>query len=148
MAGRRKKPDTGDVRDLEKRLSTLVSDLEVLRKDMRGTAQAGGEYVEARANGAYGAARESANDALNGARDAASDALHAARATANDALAQAMDALKVLQGRAEELKEQVEDWTEDNVGTLRETVREQPILAVAISMSLGALIGALFLRRR
>jgi ElaB/YqjD/DUF883 family membrane-anchored ribosome-binding protein len=55
--------------------------------------------------------------------------------------------LKTTEDMADQITAQVEDWATDNVDTLRETVREQPILAVALAVGAGALIGAIFLRR-
>ena len=55
--------------------------------------------------------------------------------------------LRNTEGMADQLTAQVEDWATDHVDTLRETVREQPVLAVALAMSAGALLGAILLRR-
>ena len=55
--------------------------------------------------------------------------------------------LRQTEDMADQITAQVEDWATDNVATLRETVREQPILAIALAMSAGALLGAIFLRR-
>ncbi len=41
----------------------------------------------------------------------------------------------------------LEDWTNENVGSLREAIREQPLASCILSLSAGALIGALMLRR-
>ncbi len=54
-----------------------------------------------------------------------------------------IDAKQYAKGKASE----VEEWGEENVETVRKSVRTQPLAACAISMSAGALIGALFLRR-
>jgi ElaB/YqjD/DUF883 family membrane-anchored ribosome-binding protein len=55
--------------------------------------------------------------------------------------------LKTTEDMADQITSQVEDWATDNVATLRETVREQPVLAIALAMSAGALLGAILLRR-
>ncbi|HVX56312.1 MAG TPA: hypothetical protein VHA37_01160 [Candidatus Saccharimonadales bacterium] len=55
--------------------------------------------------------------------------------------------LKSTEEMADQITSQVEDWATDNVATLRETVREQPVLAIALAMSAGALLGAILLRR-
>ena len=49
--------------------------------------------------------------------------------------------------RAGQVAGQVEDWSEENIESMRGAVRKQPFAACALSMSAGALIGALFLRR-
>jgi predicted phage gp36 major capsid-like protein len=59
------------------------------------------------------------------------------------AQARLTEALRV----TEKLAAQMDDWTEENIGSLREQVREQPLAACLLSMSAGALIGALLLRR-
>jgi ElaB/YqjD/DUF883 family membrane-anchored ribosome-binding protein len=38
-------------------------------------------------------------------------------------------------------------WTNGNIGSVRESVRDQPLTAVLVSLGAGALLGALFLRR-
>jgi ElaB/YqjD/DUF883 family membrane-anchored ribosome-binding protein len=55
--------------------------------------------------------------------------------------------LKTTEDMADQITSQLEDWTTDHVDTLRDTVREQPVLAVALALSAGALLGAIFLRR-
>ena len=55
--------------------------------------------------------------------------------------------LKTTEDMADQITAQVEDWATDHVDTLRETVREQPVLAIALAMSAGALLGAILLRR-
>ena len=47
----------------------------------------------------------------------------------------------------EDVADRIEDWGSENLDSVRDVVRSQPLAAVALSMSAGALIGALFLRR-
>lgn len=47
----------------------------------------------------------------------------------------------------ENLAAQMEEWTNEHLDTVREAVREQPVAAVLVSMGIGALLGALILRR-
>ena len=47
----------------------------------------------------------------------------------------------------EDVTDRIEEWGSDNLESVRDAVRTQPLAAVALSMSAGALIGALFLRR-
>jgi ElaB/YqjD/DUF883 family membrane-anchored ribosome-binding protein len=37
-------------------------------------------------------------------------------------------------------------WTIDNIGSMRSQVRDQPLMALVISLGVGAILGALFLR--
>lgn len=69
----------------------------------------------------------------NGVGDAASDRL-------NEMLAATED-------MADQLTTQVETWTNENADSLRETVREQPLMAIGMAMCAGALLGAILLRR-
>ena len=69
----------------------------------------------------------------NGVGDAASDRL--------------TEMLSATEDLAEQLTERVEVWTNENAETLRETVREQPLVACAIAMGAGAILGAILLRR-
>lgn len=41
---------------------------------------------------------------------------------------------------------QVEEWANDGVANVRETIRSQPLAAIAISMSAGAVISSLLRR--
>jgi ElaB/YqjD/DUF883 family membrane-anchored ribosome-binding protein len=47
----------------------------------------------------------------------------------------------------EDVTDRIEDWGTENIEGVRDAVRAQPLAAIALSMSAGALIGALFLRR-
>ncbi|HEX4078693.1 MAG TPA: DUF883 C-terminal domain-containing protein [Rhizomicrobium sp.] len=38
-------------------------------------------------------------------------------------------------------------WTVDNIGSMRSSVRDQPLMALVISLGVGAILGALLLRR-
>ena len=60
----------------------------------------------------------------------------AAQERLNEAL-RATDALAV----------QAQNWGNENLDTVRESIREQPLAACMVSMGIGALIGALLLRR-
>jgi phage tail tape-measure protein len=41
----------------------------------------------------------------------------------------------------------VERWTSGNIGSMRNTVRGQPLAACLVSLGVGAVLGALFVRR-
>ena len=47
---------------------------------------------------------------------------------------------------ASEAVERVEEWGNENLEPVREAVRTQPLAACMLSMSAGAIIGALLLR--
>jgi ElaB/YqjD/DUF883 family membrane-anchored ribosome-binding protein len=47
---------------------------------------------------------------------------------------------------ASETAERVTEWSSDNIEGVRQAVRTQPLAACVLSMSAGALIGALLLR--
>jgi ElaB/YqjD/DUF883 family membrane-anchored ribosome-binding protein len=55
--------------------------------------------------------------------------------------------LRNTEDMAEQISSQVEDWTNDNAESLRDQVREQPLFACAVAMGVGALLGAILLRR-
>jgi ElaB/YqjD/DUF883 family membrane-anchored ribosome-binding protein len=58
------------------------------------------------------------------------------------------DAVRSALRSVEDVADRVEEWGSDNLDTVRDAVRSQPLAAVALSMSAGALLGALFLRHR
>jgi ElaB/YqjD/DUF883 family membrane-anchored ribosome-binding protein len=74
---------------------------------------------------------------------------------ANDSAQAAMQATKDVAERAYGLAEEtvahlaygVETWTNDNLDSMRGSVRARPLSAVALSMGAGVLLGAIFLRR-
>ena len=70
--------------------------------------------------------------------------LHDAGGAANS---QMQDAIKGALSSVEDVADRVEDWGSENLESVRDVVRTQPLAAIALSMSAGALIGALFLRR-
>ncbi|HEY1630243.1 MAG TPA: hypothetical protein VGF56_02960 [Rhizomicrobium sp.] len=113
----RAKTDTSD-EDLKAQLDALVADLRTLQADVGKLAQ-----------GAKSEAGERVTEALKQAE---------IRLTA--AVAQAQTAATQAYGQAEE-------WATDNIDSLRDTVREQPIVSVAVAAGIGALFGLLFLRR-
>lgn len=69
--------------------------------------------------------RKDAKQLANGVGEMADSALNAAGQAYNDA------------GK----------WTNGNIGSVRESVRDQPLTAILLSLGAGALLGALFLRR-
>ncbi len=48
---------------------------------------------------------------------------------------------------AENALESMGDWTNHSIGSLRDTVRNQPFASMILSMGAGALVGAVLLRR-
>jgi ElaB/YqjD/DUF883 family membrane-anchored ribosome-binding protein len=47
---------------------------------------------------------------------------------------------------AQDVAERVNDWSNENLDGVRDAVRSQPLAACVLSMSAGAIIGALLLR--
>jgi ElaB/YqjD/DUF883 family membrane-anchored ribosome-binding protein len=103
---------------VEARLGVLRSDLEALQTEVKNGAGEVGEVAEARAGAVVQSAGELAERAFLLAEETATD-------WAGD----------------------VEDWTNDNLESARESVRTQPLAAVALAVGAGALLGAIFLRR-
>jgi ElaB/YqjD/DUF883 family membrane-anchored ribosome-binding protein len=56
-------------------------------------------------------------------------------------------ALKLAEDSAVSVAEDVENWTADNLHSARDRVRAQPLSALAITLGVGALLGAMLLRR-
>lgn len=77
----------------------------------------------------FQALQEDVRGLADGVGSAASNMLHSTNRTAEHAI------------------ESVGDWTSDNIGSLRDQVRRQPLAAVALSVSAGALVGAILSRR-
>lgn len=67
------------------------------------------------------------------------DAAGAATGQARQAMSGAMES-------AHGMVERAGEWSHDNLGGMREVVRSQPFAACVLSMSAGAIIGALLLR--
>ena len=57
------------------------------------------------------------------------------------------EAVRATENAAQRVLDDVEEWANGQVGSLRGVVREQPFTSCILSMSAGALMGALFLRR-
>jgi ElaB/YqjD/DUF883 family membrane-anchored ribosome-binding protein len=110
--------------NIEAKLATLRADLETLQKDIRGLA---GEVG--------GVASTRASEALKSAEKLAERAYELAEETANQATAYGAKAA-----------EDIEEWTNENAEMLRQTVREQPLTALAVAVGAGAFL-ALLLRR-
>ncbi len=70
----------------------------------------------------------------------AGDAGDAAAAKMNAAIDDAM-------GSVQDIAQRAEDWGEDHIASIRESVREQPLAACALAMGAGALLGAILFRR-
>jgi ElaB/YqjD/DUF883 family membrane-anchored ribosome-binding protein len=128
MAARRKSNGTG-AEHVEQRVAALKDDIEAIQDDMKGLGEGLGEVAIEQASGAQ--------DYVNGAL---ADAQSYAQARLNKVLHDAEDIV----GR---LSDEVEGWASENVDSARETIRAQPLAACVLSMSAGALIGALLLRR-
>ena len=69
------------------------------------------------------------------------------RGLATDVPNAARDSVNRLIRNGEEARDDVEAWTNENIGSLRDSIRDQPLASCILSMSAGALLGALMLRR-
>jgi ElaB/YqjD/DUF883 family membrane-anchored ribosome-binding protein len=105
-------------KNIDTRLGALRSELDALQGDMKGLA------------GDVG--------------DAADDRVHLAVRRAENV---AERALRLAEESAAHVADDVEAWTNDNLDSVRGSVRAQPLAAVALAMGAGALLGALFMRR-
>lgn len=63
------------------------------------------------------------------------------------ATARLNEMLRNTEDMADQISTQVEDWTNDNAESLRESVREQPLMSLAIAMGVGAFLGLILFRR-
>lgn len=73
-------------------------------------------------------------------RGLAGEVSGAAQERMNDALENAMEAVQ-------DMADRVEGWGTDNLESIRDQVRNQPLASVALCVGAGALLGALLLRR-
>jgi ElaB/YqjD/DUF883 family membrane-anchored ribosome-binding protein len=117
------------VQHVEERIAALRDDIDAIQDDMKGLAVGVGEIAIEQADGA--------KSYVNGA---VAEAQSFAQARLNKAL-------KDAEQMVDRLSDEVEDWATENVEGARETIRNQPLAACVLSMSAGALIGALLLRR-
>lgn len=100
---------------LESRLSMLRSELEALQTDMKGFAGDVEGAADQRVHLVLRKAEDLAQRAYRYAEDAS---VHVAR--------------------------DVEEWADDNIDNARNSIRAQPLSAIAVSIGAGALIGAIF----
>jgi ElaB/YqjD/DUF883 family membrane-anchored ribosome-binding protein len=61
--------------------------------------------------------------------------------------AAASDEVHTTNRAAENALDSVSEWTHDNIGSLQDSVRRQPLAAAVLFIGAGALIGALLSRR-
>jgi ElaB/YqjD/DUF883 family membrane-anchored ribosome-binding protein len=104
-------------RNMNKRVDAIRSDVEALQSDVKGLADSTVELGS-----------ESAKMAV---RTAEAIALRALRLAEETATGMAGD---------------VEDWAQGNLDSAREQIRAQPLSALLVSLGIGAIIGAIFLR--
>jgi ElaB/YqjD/DUF883 family membrane-anchored ribosome-binding protein len=138
MAGR--KSSAKGAQHVEQRIAALRDDIDAIQGDMKGLAVGVGEVAGEQADGAHAYMNGALSDAQSYAVDRVTEAQKYAQARLNKALKDAEDMV-------DRLSDEVEEWTTENVQTARETIRNQPLAACVLSMSAGALIGALLLRR-
>ncbi len=139
MAAKRKRNATG-AQHVEERIAALRDDIDAIQDDMKGLATGVGEVAFEQADGAKSYVNGAVADAQSYAEDSVAKAQQYAHARLNKALKDAEDMV-------DRLSDEVEGWASENVDNARETIRNQPLAACVLSMSAGALIGALLLRR-
>lgn len=122
------------------RIAALKDDIDAIQGDMKGLAGGAGEIAQESSE----RARSFAESLLSGARSRAGDGATAARRYTQKRLNKALQEAEDVVDR---LSEEVEEWAGENADSARETIRNQPLAACVLSMSAGALIGALLLRR-
>ncbi len=147
MAVRRKSNGNGNgngADHVEQRIAALRQDIGAIKGDMQGLVAGAGEAVVDQANGAAGRFQGVVNGALSDAQAYASDASARAQRAVQARLNKALtDAEQMV----DKLSDEVEEWAAENVEGARRTIRNQPLAACVLSMSAGALIGALLMRR-
>ncbi len=111
--------------DIDARLRTLRSDLDTLQQDMKALAGDVGEVANGRAQLAMRSAEDVAERALRLAEEAAAQA----------------------NKKAVQVAGEVEEWADDNLANMRESVQAQPLAAMLLSLGAGAFLGALLSRR-
>jgi ElaB/YqjD/DUF883 family membrane-anchored ribosome-binding protein len=116
------KRKTAAKRGAAKHINTQLS---ALRSDLDSTQEHAKDFV---------------GDVGNVANESAQAAIEAARNIAERAYRLAEEA-------AASIADDVEEWASSNLDATRETVREKPLAAMAVAMGVGALCGAMFLRR-
>ena len=78
--------------------------------------------------------------------DVGSVATGAAQAALASAGEIAERAYRLADEARETVIEEVEDWTEENLGSVREQLRSKPMIAVAVSLLAGTIVGAILSR--
>jgi ElaB/YqjD/DUF883 family membrane-anchored ribosome-binding protein len=109
---------TAKKKTVEARLGILRSDLDALQTEVRNGVGDVGDVAAERAGAVVQSASELAERAFELAEETAKD-------WAGD----------------------VEDWKTENLESARESVRTQPLAAIALAVGAGAVLGAIFLRR-
>jgi ElaB/YqjD/DUF883 family membrane-anchored ribosome-binding protein len=112
------RPEKNGTKNIDKRLGALRSELDAVQGDMKGLA---GDVA-----------------------DVADGRVHVAMRNAENV---AERALRLAEEAAGHMADDVETWTNDNLDSVRESVRAQPLAAIALALGAGALLGALFMRR-
>jgi ElaB/YqjD/DUF883 family membrane-anchored ribosome-binding protein len=57
------------------------------------------------------------------------------------------DAIRATEDAAQQVLEDAEEWANENMDSVRERIRDEPLKYCLISFGVGAILGALFLRR-
>jgi ElaB/YqjD/DUF883 family membrane-anchored ribosome-binding protein len=131
---------TRGAQHVDQRIAALKDDIDSIQSDMKGLAGSAGKVAQENIEGA----RAFAEGLVSGARSRASDGVTAAKRYTQKRLNKTLQEAEDVVDR---LSDEVEGWASENADSARETIRNQPLAACVLSMSAGALIGALLLRR-
>ncbi|MEI9931497.1 MAG: hypothetical protein WDM89_13400 [Rhizomicrobium sp.] len=104
-------------KNLDARLTALRTDIDTLQTDVKGLA----------------------TDAGDVANDRAKMAVRAAEAIAERAYRLAQDTVS-------QKADEVGTWANDNLDNARDQIRDQPLSALLVSLGIGVILGAIFLR--
>jgi len=103
---------------LDAKLGALRSDLDALKDDAKNLVSEGQDFAQDRA-----------------------------RAAIRTAEAVAERAYRLAEETATNVSDNAEAWTNDNLGSVRDTVRSRPFQAIWLTLGIGFVVGALFGRR-
>jgi ElaB/YqjD/DUF883 family membrane-anchored ribosome-binding protein len=134
------KRKTKGAQHVDQRIAALKDDIDAIHSDMKGLARSAGEVAQERGD----SAKSLSESLVSAARLRASDGVTAARRYTETRLNRALQEAEEVVDR---LSGEVEGWASEHAGSARETIRNQPLAACVLSMSAGAIIGALLLRR-
>ena len=101
-----------------------------------------------KSSGSAGGAMDARLGALRNDIEALQENMKSLVLDAGDAAnARVHEAVRATESAAQQVLDDVEDWADGNVSSVRDMVRAQPLKYCMLSLGAGAILGALFLRR-